>query len=259
MLSRIKRIVLKLLLRSETRRVTTSESAAPNVFRSGSRFYLSYRPDWDVEFSRYPEVSTLAERWVANNVTNNSCDIPRLYSLILNINQVIEEGVVGDFAELGVYRGNSASIISYYAQQHDRSVLLFDTFAGFDRRDVVGIDAGTPKAFSDTSLEMVRDTVDNDQAIYIRGFFPDTVTDEIACRRFAVVHLDCDLYEPMKAGLEFFYPRLSPGGMMIFHDYSNPHWEGAKRAVDEYLPRAIENLVLLPDKSGTAILRKIRA
>jgi O-methyltransferase len=63
----------------------------------------------------------------------------------------------------------------------------------------------------------------------------------------------------MKAGLEFFYPRLSPGGMMIFHDYSNPHWEGAKRAVDEYLPRAIENLVLLPDKSGTAILRKIRA
>ena len=36
---------------------------------------------------------------------------------------------------------------------------------------------------------------------------------------FALVHLDCDLYAPMRAGLEFFYPKLVPGGFMIIHDY----------------------------------------
>lgn len=257
-LGRLKRAGRRILRARQTRRVTTGSSVAPNVFRLDSRFYLSYRPDWDIEFGRHPELQALAERWVANNIENNSGDIPRFYALVLNINQVLADGVEGDFAELGVYRGNSAAVLSYYGQLHNRSLLLFDTFTGFDQRDVIGIDGKAPLAFADTSLDMVRATVDDDKAIYVKGFFPDTITDEIASRRFAIVHLDCDLYEPMKAGLEFFYPRLSPGGLIVLHDYSNPHWEGAKRAVDEYLPRIVEGLLLTPDKSGTAMLRKSR-
>ena len=49
--------------------------------------------------------------------------------------------------------------------------------------------------------------------------------------QFCLVHVDCDLYEPAKAGLEFFYPRLAPGSLLIVHDYANPRWNGIKRAV----------------------------
>jgi O-methyltransferase len=56
--------------------------------------------------------------------------------------------------------------------------------------------------------------------------------------------------------MEFFYPRLSPGGLLIVHDYANPHWDGIKRAVDEYCRLIPERLVVFGDKSGTVMIRK---
>jgi hypothetical protein len=236
----------------------TGKLALPNVLHSQSKLYVAYRPDSDVEFDRHAELRALSNNWVANNVLNNAGDLPRLYALLLNIKQILAEGVPGDFAELGVYRGNSAAVLAHYARQHERSLFLFDTYAGFEADDLTGIDREKRRAFTDTSLDLVRANVGDEAVFYVQGYFPGTITTAIAENRYAVVHLDCDLYEPMRAGLDFFFPRLSPGGLMIIHDYSNPHWDGAKRAVDEYMPQITENLVLIPDKSGTAIIRKSR-
>lgn len=52
---------------------------------------------------------------------------------------------------------------------------------------------------------------------------------------------------------------LSPGGMLIIHDYANLCWDGPKQAVDEFVLGISECLVLMPDKSGTAVIRKSRA
>jgi O-methyltransferase len=60
----------------------------------------------------------------------------------------------------------------------------------------------------------------------------------------------------MKAGLEVFYDRMSPGGIFILHDYSSGWWEGAKRAVDEFLADKPERLILMPDACGTAVFRR---
>jgi hypothetical protein len=75
---------------------------------------------------------------------------------------------------------------------------------------------------------------------------------------YALVHIDCDLYQPMKAALAFFYPRMPKGGMMILHDYSSGLWEGAAQAIDEFCASSGEFLTLWPDKSGTAMIRKSR-
>lgn len=233
-----------------------SSLAAPRVLESQGRLYVAHRPDWDVDFRSLPELHTLCGQWVANNLDNNAGDLPRLYTLLLNINQVMEEGVPGDIAEVGVYRGNSAAVLAHYGRCHNRSLFLFDTYEGFEDRDLIGVDAERSRSFADTTLTMVRQNVGDGSVVYVKGYFPETVTDDIAGRRYAVVHLDCDLYAPIKAGLEFFYDRLSPGGMLVIHDYANPCWDGAKRAVDEFMPRIAENLVLIPDKSGTAIIRK---
>ena len=55
------------------------------------------------------------------------------------------------------------------------------------------------------------------------------------------------------AALEFFYPRLSPGGIIFIHDY-NHKWEGVERAVDEFIRKIPETLVLVPDLDGSCMI-----
>lgn len=229
---------------------------APAVFRSKESRYFAIRPEGDRVFGNYPELAELSEAWVSNN-RPNAGDLPRLYALVLNIRRVLAEGVPGDFAELGVYHGNSAAVLAHYARQATRQTILFDTFGGFDSRDFVGPDRNPPPAFADTSVESVRRLVGDDRVRYLPGWFPASVPPDLLDARFSIVHLDCDLYAPIKAGIEFFFPRLSAGGLMVVHDYSNPHWVGVKQAVDEFLASREERLVLLPDRSGTAMFRKI--
>lgn len=240
------------------RKLLNGGLALPRVVNSRSPLYVAYRPDWDVDFDYIPELHGLSPNWVSNNVENNAGDLPRLYALILNIRQVMLDGIAGDLAEIGVYRGNSAAILAHYGRRHSRSVFLFDTYEGFEARDLIGVDAGRSQAFADTTMALVRQNVGDGAVVYVKGYFPETVTEDMVRRHYAVVHLDCDLYAPIKAGLEFFYERLSPGGILIVHDYANPCWEGPKRAVDEFMLGITEGLVVMPDKSGTAMIRKGR-
>ena len=48
------------------------------------------------------------------------------------------------------------------------------------------------------------------------------------------MHIDVDLYEPTRGCLEYFYPRLVEGGVMICDDYGAPLYPGAHKAWDEY-------------------------
>ena len=230
--------------------------AAPRAVERGSAFYLAIRPDSDICFGEMPELAELARAWVRGNPAPNAADLARLYALVLNVRAVLDAAVPGDLAELGVYRGNSAAVLAHYARAAGRELLLFDTFAGFDRRDFDGVDKKRIIEFDDTSLDAVRGFVGTDRTHFFPGRFPESVPTGLETARFSVVHLDCDLYAPIKAGMEFFFPRLSPGGLMIVHDYANPGWQGVKQAVDEVLAGRPERPILLPDKAGTAMIRK---
>lgn len=221
--------------------------------------YRSQRPDSDFVFGLHPEFEVLRRKWLTNSRVANGGDLSRLYALILNLKQLQEECIEGDFAELGVFRGNSAAVLAHFARLDGRRLYLFDTFSGFDARDLRGVDAKQKVGFRNTSLAAVKQLVGEDALFsYVPGYFPDSLTAEVTERAFAFVHLDCDLYEPMKRALEFFYPRLRPGGMLVVHDYSSGSWLGAKRALDEFGSTVSERFVLLPDKSGSAALRKNR-
>jgi hypothetical protein len=224
---------------------------------SGRHVYLAHHPDAQVTFAAHPEFAELFQRFIRHNRRNNAGDIPRLWSLILNCKQILAEGIPGDFAELGVWRGNTAAVLAHFAARDGRRVFLFDTYEGFDSRDLAGIDADKGKSFTGTSVDLVRQTVGDDaHCDYVKGHFPMSLREEHHARRYAVVSLDCDLYAPMRAGLEFFYPRMPPGGMLFLHDYASQHWNGAKQAIDEFCRASGEHLILMPDKSGSAFVRK---
>jgi SAM-dependent methyltransferase len=235
-------------------------STAP--FRLGRanffKVFLAHHPDAHNFSDAHPEFYELFRRFTSHNQPNNAGDITRLWSLILNLKHVIEGGIAGDFAELGVWRGNTASVLAYFAARNGRRVVLFDTFEGFDRSDLNGIDADKSLYLQDTSVDLVKEVLGEESSVceFVKGRFPASLLPCHDSRKYAAISLDCDLYEPMKAGLSFFYRRMPKGGILFLHDYSSLRWDGARKAIDEFCRETGEYPVLLPDKSGTAVVRK---
>ncbi len=89
------------------------------------------------------------------------------------------------------------------------------------------------------------------QCRFHRGWIPDCFAG-LEDRRFALVHIDVDLYEPTRAAFEFFYPRLSPGAVMICDDYGFASCPGARKAVDEFFADKADVPIELP--SGQALI-----
>lgn len=220
-----------------------------------SKIYLSYRPDSHFDFDGFPNFTEMYGSFVHNSRRHNSGDLVRLYFLLLNIARVLKDAIPGDFAEIGVYRGNTASILAQAARIGERRLFLFDTFSGFDLADQAETERPS-SAFTDTSLESVKEFVGTERVEYVVGRFPDSLSTVELAERFAIVHLDCDLYRPTAAGLAYFYPRVSSGGLLILHDCTSGHWSGSAQAVDEFFKDKPERPVLMPDKSGTAIIVK---
>lgn len=187
-------------------------------------------------------------------------DKQRFFILWLQIRRIEKENIPGDFAELGVYKGESARIIHRMAPH--RKFHLFDTFEGFRDADLME-ESGeaatyTPAHFADTSVETARQkTGAGDKLVFHPGYFPETAA-EVENGKFAFVNLDVDLSKPTKAALEFFYSRLSPGGVILVHDY-NHKWPMLMKAVDEFAAEIPEEPVMFPDKDSTVMIGKNRA
>lgn len=153
--------------------------------------------------------------------------------------------------------GEVAAIL--HALDPGRDLHLFDTFTGFPASDLEG-ETGeaatyTTDHFSDVNLKRLYEMFENKEKIHVyKGYFPDTIK-ELHEKQFALVNLDADLYKPTKAALDFFYPCLSPGGVIFIHDY-NYKWPGIIKAVDEFVVNIPENIVLMPDVDSTVVIVK---
>lgn len=169
--------------------------------------------------------------------------------------------VPGALAELGVYKGETSALLS--ALFPERPLYLFDTFCGFDARDTKkeqteGFSRAKDGDFSDTSAEAVLDRLPHpEHAVIRKGFFPETAAG-LEKERFALVSLDADLYAPTLEGLRYFYPRLSPGGVIVLHDYNNLRFSGVKKAVEDFeAENGVLPLVPLPDLHGSCMILKM--
>lgn len=222
---------------------------------------ISYIPDRYSEnlsvYDKEPRLKSSMDSlsFYAGNHTNNCGDSVRLNFLRLTCDQLLKEGISGSIAELGVYKGNTAYIFADLARQFNTTAYLLDTYNGFPNEDLIG-ETKQHQKFTDTSLESVRSLVGEKNVSFIEGYFPETASAIPDEERFCLVHLDCDLYAPFSAALEYFYPRLLPGGFLIMHDYSSLHWRLVEKAVDDFFADKPERPILIPDKSGTAVIRK---
>lgn len=184
----------------------------------------------------------------------------RLATLKLIAKEVNERNINGAVAELGVYQGEFAAEINRLFP--DRKIYLFDTFEGFDERDIQiekenQFSYAETGKFNNTSINIVHSRLPyQNQAVFKKGYFPDTTLG--LKLKFALVSLDADLYQPLYEGLKFFYPRMNSGGYIIIHDYNNTQFTGSKRAVKQFCEENHVFVAPLCDLHGTAIIIKSR-
>jgi len=167
-------------------------------------------------------------------------DFFNLYQLVLKTRKV-----PGAIAELGVYRGGSARLIA--SLKGDRELHLFDTFEGMPEVRADADPHHRTGDFGGSWFDEVKRYLSGFERIFFyKGLFPDSAK-ELAKTpiQFSLVHLDVDIYESTKAGLEFFYPRTVKGGIIVSHDYRSLRCPGVKRAFDEFFADKPEPVIEL--------------
>ena len=174
----------------------------------------------------------------------------RPYSLLSNLNlfflqelarRVDAEAIEGEFVECGVYRGGSAGVLAHHIlrSKQTRRLWLFDAFAGMP--EPTGQDDEYSHAIAgrfvgseaDTRRILKRIGLPEESYRVVVGWFDETLP-KAACDRIALLHVDCDFYQPVKLVLETLYPRVTPGGYVILNDYGS--FQGCRQAINELLP-----------------------
>ena len=178
----------------------------------------------------------------------------RLIALCDSVQHICDHQIEGDIVECGVWRGGSmmaAALTLQSLQDTNRKLWLYDTFEGMSAPgsediDLSGQDAGRLLAVQEkqdsdsiwcySPLDEVKDNlaataypVGNTH--FVKGKVEDTIPARLP-EKIALLRLDTDWYESTMHELIHLYPRLVPGGILIIDDYG--HWQGCRRAVDEY-------------------------
>jgi O-methyltransferase len=147
----------------------------------------------------------------------------------------------GDLAEVGVFQGVSAKLLC--TVKGNKALHLFDTFEGLPKSSPRDGNVHSEKAYA-CSLESVRDYLKDYENVYFyKGLFPASAAN-LGEREYCFVNIDVDLYESTLACLQYFYPRMAPGGVILSHDYSL--LVGVKAAFDEFLKDKPEPAFELP-------------
>lgn len=173
--------------------------------------------------------------------------------------------VPGDFVECGVNAGFLSSAIMAHLgwNRLGRAFWLLDTFTGLDPRYVSeaeraeGILEKNEKlkasGFYVTDLESVRrNFAEWPSARIVAGPIPDTLP-QVTAERVAFLHIDLNCAPPEVAALEHFWPRLSPGGVVLLDDYAYWGYRQQKLAMDALAARLGACLCSLPTGQGLLV------
>ena len=188
----------------------------------------------------------------------------RIAALVDAVEYLVAEGVEGEFVECGVWKGGSvmaAALTLNRLGDREHELYLFDTFQGMP--EPAEEDVSSPydgyslhkrwrrhhksgSEWAGIPVDVVQANVEStgfprERIHCVPGLVEDTLPSQ-APEKIALLRLDTDWYESTKHELEQLYPRLADGGVLIVDDYG--HYEGARRAVDEYFAETGQRVLL---------------
>ena len=165
----------------------------------------------------------------------------------------------GDFVEIGVWRGGTGCIIAAQASisAPGDTVYLCDTFTGVvkagdsDRHYQGGEHADT----SEQAVLSLTQEIGLENVRILAGVFPDQTGHAIESHRFRFCHIDVDVYQSGLNILNWVWPRMVPGGIVVFDDYGYLSTGGITKLVNEQ--RAMGDRIMLHNLNGHAVFVKI--
>lgn len=141
----------------------------------------------------------------------------------------------GDYAEVGVYQGDSAEEICLH-KDPQAHLYLFDTFTGHPHNCEFDDREGHPVGrYSNVDIGQLRKRLSFASNVNLVCGDVCQTLHHVESNRFRFVNLDCDLYAAYAACIQFFSPRMVEGGIIRFDDYDVQDCPGATKAVNELI------------------------
>lgn len=173
--------------------------------------------------------------------------------------------VEGDFVECGVSHGFLSSAVMEYLDwdRLGKMFYLLDTFAGMDPRFVtpgerqagalVKNQAALDFGIYGSSVDSVRTNFAQwqNQRIVV-GAVPETL-EQVEAKTIAFLHIDMNCAPPEAATLRYFWPRLSPGALVLLDDYANRGRDDQRIAMDEVARELGVQICALPTGQGLLV------
>lgn len=175
------------------------------------------------------------------------------------------ESIPGDVIELGFGYGNSAVVLCSLDAHgfKERKLYFFDSFKGFPKSSIFDLSYRNPKEGELSHRTMGEATEQLQQFLncekladriqFVEGFVEQSLIN-FSSPKIALLHIDLDLYSAHKITLESVFDSVVTGGIVIFDDYNEAKWLGAKKAIDEFFADKIE--LIQKHKSGKYYLIK---
>lgn len=159
--------------------------------------------------------------------------------------------VPGDVCEFGVNAGNTACLMASLVCQ-PKKLWLYDSCTGMPLPKAVDgscLKEGDMKAMA-SDIEATFSRRGIPMPALIPAFFKDVKPDQLP-EKIAFAHVDADLYQSTLDALALIYPRLSVGGIVLFHDWNTPHLPGMAIALTEFMADKPEEIVVPRTISGS--------
>ena len=216
-----------------------------------AHFYAPHFSPW-LGYGDVRSFTSIARPWTL--VSDDRC-----YVLLTLARQAL--ALPGAWIECGVYKGGTAMLLAKVLDVHDgqATLHLFDTFQGMPAADSA-IDLHRAGDYSGTSAAQVEARIRGvlrGTHVNVRlhpGWIPDTFA-ALGAERVALAHVDVDIRQSVLDCCAFLYPRMVPGGMIVFDDYGFLTCPGARAAVDEFFRDKPEHALVL--HTGQAIVFKL--
>ncbi len=176
-----------------------------------------------------------------------------LYYLAKSIREI-----AGDTVECGVFEGASSFIILKSIEQKSKIHHIFDSFeglSGLNEQDSVKNERTFKWKKSDLSVpeDVVRGNLYKYNNVrYYKGWIPEKFN-EVMDKKFSLVHIDVDLFQPTYDSVDFFYERMTAGGIIVCDDYGFESCPGAHKAMDLYFKKKPEKVIHLTTGQGIVI------
>ena len=159
------------------------------------------------------------------------------------LESTVTANVPGDVVEFGCYKGDTSILLQkllHSTGATDKTLWLYDSFEGLPPKTAEDASVAGDSFKAGELFVTKREVIAKFKKAGLRvprikkAFFEDLLDQDLP-PQISFAFLDGDLYGSIKTSLALVAPRLTPGAIIVVHDYNNPELPGSAKAVDEYL------------------------